>query len=121
MSTATLPALPERPVQPPALRQLIEHANAITARGKRALRAGDFGTFADSVRDRLRLDGIITSWFATPDGVAYNRAAEEFNTALAARDAWRGAEAQARANAAEVATVRAGMCGRCFSSHAGEC
>ena len=117
----TLPALPSRPVQPNALRFLILHDNAHAAAGKRALMVGDFATYADTVRDRVRLGQVIGRWYSTPEGVAYTRAAEEFNAALAARDAFREREGQAAANAAEVAAVRADACGRCFASHPGEC
>ncbi len=119
--TTTIPALPPRPAQPAALRALIQHANDRAAAGKRALLAGDFVTYTRSVSESLRFDAEIRGWYATPEGAAYARAAEEYNTALAARQAWRERQAQAARNAAAVAQVRSSACGQCFASHPGEC
>jgi hypothetical protein len=118
----TTPVIPPRPRQPLVLRQMIAAANANVRHSTSALLAGHLDVYVEGFAEQLRRSDEIAYWCqGTPEGRAYSAAVEEYNRAIYAHREHRAAEQQAAANAAEVAAVRAETCGRCFSSHRGEC
>lgn len=113
MSTLSLPAQPE------IVRDWMRRSKILERQAESVLFSTGLAPDGDVLAAADRVLTMLNAAFVMPENVRleYERWATEYNAVVAKIRA----ERQARANAREVARVRASACPRCFATHAGEC
>lgn len=115
-ATTQLPPQPVPPAQPDGYRALIREVNAARANLKKSRAAGiDLGTLLFD--DIIRAERKVARWYATDEGLAYQRAVREYNAAVLEWRRTRAAIEQAQQNAQQRQKVRAAMCQKCWTVH----